>query len=271
MTDPEAVSKELKAKIRGYEGLSAKKLAGCPHTLEALGTTDPLEAVERFKAVVGRLPDDKFTEALKNAIGLGAYRGSTLTERQIPYKSAKSASVDAIREWEERGIETLAAALTAPPEERLREIGVAFPVIAVNQKPRVAGMLVISMWMTAEGNKARTESREVVNNGLFNVPFAPYSLGADEHPERLRIGVGFEPGFTPTGVYAFGDLDAFSFFFGTYERLKVTDESMPPNMLSQVRGPAAKDMKMYEYLWENPMPGRIYGLGWINEPDKPSA
>lgn len=264
MVDAEVVAKEVSSKLRGYDGLTAAKLGDCPNILEALGTDNLTEALKRFTAVVEGLPEDKYTGALKNAFRLDPLAASSLTGRsgrRAAYGLVHSVSEETVKSWETRSIETLATALTAKTEERLREVAVVF---WVNQEGIVL-RAVIHFWLKTDDTSIRQDVHETLNRGRMSAPLAAYQLGLHEQPEALQICLIFASNLLPEYVFGYGDLDIFGFITGSYEPIEVTGPKPAIDLLQDLlidREGVLKDCSYYGYRWFDPKPMGIYGMAW---------
>jgi hypothetical protein len=265
MADAQAVSKEISSKLRGYDGLTAAKLMDCPAILEALGTTDPPQAYERFVQAIEALPDDRYLSALKNALRLDQMLPDSLTGRngrRMLFGMMHSVSEETVKTWEARAIETLAQALTAASDERLRQQSVTYWI----KEKRVFHKWVGSFWQTPDLQRMRYDNEHRRNqNGKLPMPFAAHQIGPNESPEVIEINVIFDNDERPKAMYGFGDCDLFDFLTGAYQKRDVQGPMPANELLRELKidheGVLA-DSTAYWLRFLEPIPLRIYGLAW---------
>jgi hypothetical protein len=264
MTDAEAVSREIRSRLRRNEGLVAKKFTECPTVLEALGTTDPLEAHERFVTAIERLPDDKYTAALKNAFRLDKSLKENVSARRGIFSVTYSVSEETVKSWELRAIEALAQILISRPEEVLDELFIMF----IADGHRVAEMHHGYMWRSVTGSSQRLEVKKWANPGKVGFSFAVYQVASDERPQAIDIVLLFDNREPPQGAWIVPGVDFLTFMACAYTRIAADG---PKPALDLIPGyPYADDpddRNLQEYVgyqkrWLSPMPGDIYGIAW---------
>jgi hypothetical protein len=276
MADASAVSKEISAKLRGYEGLTAVKLTECPAILEALGTTDPAEAYKRFVAAIESLPDDKYTDALKNALRLDPSLPDSLTGRsgrRMLFGFTSSVTEETVKSWEARAIETLAQVLVAKPGEHLIEMAFVFFM----EGRKLLYKSETRFWSTVPGEPGqaqydtgvRIDTQNVHNNGLWKLTrHAIFQLQPDERPSAVELYTLFPEDDVPYLIIKVDAADVFTFINGEYEFVKPGGPYAAVELLgdeppTEEQRKAYNGMMGYKARFEEPVAARIYGMHWV--------
>jgi hypothetical protein len=275
MADTAAVSKEISKKLRAYEGLTAAKLADCPAILDALGTTDPAEAYKRFVAAVESLPEDRYTDALKSALRLDPTLPAGLTGgggRRVHFGEKHFVGDGAVKLWEARAIETLAAALTAPSAGAVDVIHAVYIVdkyeAGGSTGARISTETIFRRWTSADGRTSRHEKEEHVNNSEGLSMWALYQVQHDEHLSELLLDLIFAKDETPTGFYAFGGVNLFELSNHQLQPLKVQGPKPAADVIPRLEREEGGenvigDYVSYSCIWTMPEPLKFYGVRWV--------
>jgi hypothetical protein len=265
MAEAAELSKEISAKLRGYDGLSAARLGECPAILAALNATDPPAALTLFKEILGQLPDDKFSAALKCALRLDPTLPGNLTGRsgrRMVFALTHSVSEETVKTWEARAIETLAQMLAAKPIERLTDIEAIFWIAS----GRICYKWTATFYEQGDKYSTRLDSQELyIRRRQPTMPFAAYQLGTDEQPTSLAVNVIFQKDELPDGTFGYGGIDLFGFTTGNYEPQVTKGPHPGVSLLQELRldvDDALRDSSYYQMRWFGPEPLKIYGIAW---------
>lgn len=268
MADAGAISKEISSKLRGYDGLSAAKLAECPALLEALDTTDPQQAYERLVQVIdSRLPDDRFTAALKYALRLDPSLPDSLTGRsgrRMVFGMIHAVSEETVKSWEARAIETLSQTLVSRPNETLIFLGIIFWVI----NSHITYRTVVRLWQQGDDTSSMRmgEHTDYIPESRIGFPFAAYQMGPDEHAKTITINMMFTNTELPKFIMGYGRTDFFGFLSGNYDGEEVQGPRPGEQMVDDVgihMDVSLEDFSYYWIKWHNPQPLEVYGVMWV--------
>ena len=263
----EQISKEISGKLRGYEGMRPEKLIDCPSLLGAVGTSDPVRAYERVVGALDRMPQDKYTEALRNALGLAPNAADSLTGsggRRGQFALSRDVSEETVKLWESRGITTLTRYLLSgltEPKERLWVVSAIFYMFA----GRVTGKRVRHIWKRA--NFLRFEYQLFTSEGEQPTNFIYHQLEPGHDVESLDLTLVFPENQPPQGVMAVDGMttwdhmarnpQAVRLIDGPHRALSVLAEEDPP---SAEEVEALGDAECYHVEWLHPEPMKLYGL-----------
>ena len=245
--DTDEALRDLK-KLREGRGLSADRLAGCPHLLSALGTSDPGEAFDALRAILDRMGDGERVRGLKVDFGLdladllqrqpAGREYDFLGERRSAYGTLIGRGVKTLSRWSDATIAELRAQLIS--DQFTGQVVVAAGVI----ERRVAEVKVIRY---EPGDTKLVSGRTIsyLNPEDSSLPLVLYGFPRDWRPASIRFAVAFLGDDLPQRVWAIVADSILDVGFG-HERhaIQVDDNGMATCRI------------------DNPRRDQLYGVWW---------
>lgn len=191
-------------KLREGRGLTAGRLKDRGALLSALGTSDPLEALERLSDALGEMDDTPWVRALR--VDLGCDLAQLLEREAVPdeirllghrrgsYSMVVQRDVKTLGRWSDRAAEELRALLINDTFTG------RITVIAAVDGRRIAGVTTI---LEDEHTGERKQTDEWENpSAELSLPCLLYGFPRDWKPSSLRLAAAFRRKPLPAQIWA---------------------------------------------------------------------
>lgn len=176
-------------KLRGGRGATVAKLKNSWLVLEALGTSDPVDAQSKLRDLVLGLGTDRKAQALRVAFAIDMKDPGMLTQRRHDFAMHVRKSADAVQDWEDLMLQELVLLLASgkPAVEN-------FSAVEVYGVANGKGLYRIDVVQRRlDGSAVQPEPTLLDHGPSFLIYRLPETVTAD----MMLVGVRFEAGAAP--------------------------------------------------------------------------